>query len=249
MQYIKQGGTWRAVGSAWVKVAGSWKQVFPPAANFSNTATGTYSSGGKNYKWLDFTGNGTLAITQAGIMDIYVLGGGGGGSAYNYCGDVGSQDSSCGGDGGGVSDGTVFIPTTGNYTVTIGAASAANGNGNATSISGVAFARGGSRGKTRGNESGRGASGSGQSGRSTSIPGSTLTHGGGGGKGSSYLGWDAGGAVDGSGAGGGGTGGGTGSNAAANRGGGGGGAPWRFCDQGTGATTGGSGRVYVRVEV
>ena len=49
------------------------------AANFTNTATGTYTSGGINYKFLTLTGSGSVTIDRAGFADVLIVGGGGGG--------------------------------------------------------------------------------------------------------------------------------------------------------------------------
>lgn len=62
-------------GSAWQPFSGAGN------ANFSNSATGTYTSGGKSYKYVTFTSNGTLTITQEGWADFLVCGAGGGGGA------------------------------------------------------------------------------------------------------------------------------------------------------------------------
>ena len=98
-------------GSTWVS-AGE-----PGAANFSNTATGTYSSGETNYKYVTFTGSGTLTITQAGLADILVVAGGGGGGK---CGDTNRTGGtrSAGGAGGYLE--TQLFLDAGNYTVTVG---------------------------------------------------------------------------------------------------------------------------------
>ena len=48
------------------------------AANFTNAGT-TYSSGGINYKYVEFLASGDLIVDQAGFADILVIGGGGSG--------------------------------------------------------------------------------------------------------------------------------------------------------------------------
>lgn len=48
-------------------------------ADFSDAATGTYTSGGVNYKYISYTASGTLTVTTAGFADVLVVGGGGGG--------------------------------------------------------------------------------------------------------------------------------------------------------------------------
>jgi len=84
-------------------------------ANFTNAATGTYTSDGIDYKYITFTGSGSLVVDQAGFADILVIGGGGGG---------GNSQSNKGGGGGGAG---AYVYATQAYfaavtqTVTIGA--------------------------------------------------------------------------------------------------------------------------------
>ena len=73
------------------------------AANFTNTATGTYTG----YKYVVFTGNGTLTTDRAGYADIVCIAGGGGGSDY------------AAGGAGGYFATSIFLPV-GSLTVTIG---------------------------------------------------------------------------------------------------------------------------------
>ena len=91
------------------------------AANFTDTATGTYTG----YKYLTLTASGTITIDKAGFADLLILGGGGGG-----------QDNEGGGGGAGgyltVTD--AYLPV-GTLTVTIGAAGPRNAFGNPTAIS------------------------------------------------------------------------------------------------------------------
>ena len=86
-------------------------------ANFTNTATGTYSSGGKNYKFVTFTGSGSLTIDKAGFVDVLVVGSGGPGGA--------EQPEVNGGAGGGGAGGVVYKENyyldIGNHTVVVGA--------------------------------------------------------------------------------------------------------------------------------
>jgi hypothetical protein len=49
------------------------------SANFTDTATGTYTDGGVDYKYITFTSSGTLTVDTAGLVDILLIGGGGGG--------------------------------------------------------------------------------------------------------------------------------------------------------------------------
>lgn len=76
------------------------------AANFTNTATGTYTG----YKYLTMTGNTSLVIDRAGFADILIVAGGGGGGS----GEGG------GGGAGGVIEYNSFYLAVGTYTCTIG---------------------------------------------------------------------------------------------------------------------------------
>jgi hypothetical protein len=97
-------------------------QLNPAPANFSNTATGTYSSGGKNYKYVTFDTTGTLTITAPGLIRILTVGGGARGDGVNT------------GTGGNTFDGYQVI-TNAAYTITIGSGGAAgNTPGGQTSV-------------------------------------------------------------------------------------------------------------------
>jgi hypothetical protein len=95
-------------GSAWVGVGGVG------TANFTDTATGTYTSGGIDYKYLTFNSSGTITIDTAGLADILVVGGGGGG---------GSTAGGGGGAGGHLYATGAYLPV-GTLTVTVGAGGA-----------------------------------------------------------------------------------------------------------------------------
>jgi hypothetical protein len=86
------------------------------AANFTNTETGTYTDAGVDYKYITFTGSGSLVVDRAGLVDVLVVGGGG---------------STGSGGGGGAGAALQFLNTyvpVGTITVTIGAgASGASG--------------------------------------------------------------------------------------------------------------------------
>lgn len=82
------------------------------AANFTNTATGTYTG----YKYVTFTGNSSLVIDRAGFADVLLIAGGGAGG-YNYAGG--------GGAGGHLYLASVYLPA-GTHTVTVGGGGAAN---------------------------------------------------------------------------------------------------------------------------
>jgi len=75
------------------------------AANFTNTATGTYSGS----KFVSFLSSGSLVIDRAGLADILVVGGGGG-----TPGDGGG-----GGAGGEVLSTSLFL-VPGTYSITVG---------------------------------------------------------------------------------------------------------------------------------
>jgi len=90
-------------------------------ANFTNTATGTYSSGGKNYKYITFTSSGTLTVDKDGLATILMISGG----------SKGGGPSGGGGGGGGGSlfeTEDAYLPV-GTLTVIVGA-----GNGNFSSL-------------------------------------------------------------------------------------------------------------------
>jgi hypothetical protein len=74
---------YRYDGSAWVLFSGA------VSANFTNTATGTYTDGGIDYKYITFTGSGNLVVDRAGQANILVLGGGSGGKAATFIGQGG----------------------------------------------------------------------------------------------------------------------------------------------------------------
>jgi len=95
-------------------------------ANFTDTETGTYSSGGKNYKYLTFTSSGTLTVDTAGLADVLIIGGGGGGG----------RNRGGGGGGGGHLEDTVYLEA-GTLTVIVGAGGSSYGAGSNTGVSGV----------------------------------------------------------------------------------------------------------------
>ena len=81
------------------------------AADFSNTATGTYTDGsGLSWKYLTFSASGTLNISKTGLIEVLVAGGGG----------AGGTDHGGGGGAGGFFQGWINIAA-GSYTCTIGA--------------------------------------------------------------------------------------------------------------------------------
>ena len=91
------------------------------AANFTNAATGTYTDGGKDYKYVTFPASGELVVDQAGFADVLVIGGGGSGVT-----------------GGGGAGGHLLITNAyfaaATHTVTIGAGGVVRNNGIASRI-------------------------------------------------------------------------------------------------------------------
>jgi len=178
MSYLKDTNTVEVYdGSAWVGVGGVG------AANFTDTATGTYSSGGKNYKYLTFTSSGTITIDTAGLADMLVIAGGAGGAGYGG-----------GGAGGRLSLTDAYLPV-GTLTVTVGAGGAGNVYGNDSAVDVYYGIRGGT-GSYRNGGSGGGSGGFGASGGAAIANqgnnGGFSAHGtGGGGGGSSTAGGTA----------------------------------------------------------
>ena len=88
---------------------------------------GTYSQGGKNWKWHRFTANGTFTWAAAGTIDILVVGGGGGSGHTLY--------HNGGGGGGQVLHATDYTLNAGSYSITVGSGgeggnTSGNGGGN-----------------------------------------------------------------------------------------------------------------------
>jgi hypothetical protein len=119
-------------------------------ADFSNTATGTYTDGGVNYKYVQFTSSSTLTITKAGVADILVVGAGGTGFTNGI-------DTSGGGGAGAVTLVSTSLAV-GSYSAIVaasyGGTSTFNGN------NGI-FCRGGFPAGGGGGASGNGFSGGG----------------------------------------------------------------------------------------
>ena len=127
-QYSGVSVTYDSAAAAW------WCLPFSSgvsAANFSNTATGTYSG----YKYVSFTGNGTLTISRAGLADVLCVGGGGG-TAGGY---------GAGGGGGFKRVDNLYLPS-GNITVTVGAGGGTPAAGTASSLGTILSSGGGGRG-------------------------------------------------------------------------------------------------------
>jgi hypothetical protein len=202
--------------TTYVYAANQWKRVGGIGnANFSNTATGTYTDGGIDYKYVTFTASGTLTIPTGsdGLADLLIVGGGGGGANWRGGG---------GGAGAHYYLTDVYLPS-GSLTVTVGAGGA---GGDSTST----FGKPGNNGIASrcGDYFSPGGGGGGQSGENAvagfqTVPGLNGGSGGGGlregagGLGISGVGNDGGVGADLAGGGGGGAGG-VGSNASANAG-------------------------------
>ncbi len=104
--------------------------------------TGTFTSGGVNYKFYRFTGTGTITLSKAGLVDILLVGGGGGG---------GNVYGGGGGAGGHVYKTDYYLPS-GSTTITIGAGGSVNGRGGDTIVTSL-VAVGGGNGCTGGGAS------------------------------------------------------------------------------------------------
>jgi len=111
LETSKGGSLVRTASNTWTFIPFSSGDGTPGAANFTDTATGTYTDGGIDYKYITFTGSGELVVDQAGFADILVIGGGGGGG--NLRGG--------GGGAGGYLVGTSVYLSEATHTVTIGA--------------------------------------------------------------------------------------------------------------------------------
>ena len=81
------------------------------AADFSDTATGTYTG----FKYLTFTSSGTITVTTAGFADIVVQAGGGGACSGNV-----NYGGGGGGAGGALIVTNAYLPV-GTLTCTVGA--------------------------------------------------------------------------------------------------------------------------------
>jgi len=139
---------YRYDGSAWILFSGAG------AANFTDTATGTYSSGGISYKFLTLTSSGsTVTFDTAGVCDVLVIGSGGGGGS----------NQGGGGGAGGYLYVTNHLVTVGTLTGTIGAGGATATVGNYSAIGGLYVLGGGAGSSVNGSAGGSGGSGGGGS--------------------------------------------------------------------------------------
>ena len=119
-------------------------------ADFSNTATGTYTDSGVNYKYVRFSSAATLTITSAGIVDLLMVGAGGNGFTDNT--------ANSGGGGAGFVLATSLSLPVGTYSV-----SPATSYAGTTSFGGTYGLRavGGGNAGSGGGASGNGFSGGG----------------------------------------------------------------------------------------
>ena len=112
-------------------------------AGISTTPTGSFADAGINYDYWDFTANDSLVVSEAGLIEILLVGGGGGRSI------TGSNNAY--GGGGGVRYG-IFEVTAGTVTVTIGAGGTQaaggsyGGQGTGSSFGSYLFSGGGNPG-------------------------------------------------------------------------------------------------------
>ena len=119
------------------------------AADFSDTATGTYTG----FKYLTFTSSGTITVTTAGFADVFICAGGGGAS------------NGAGGGGGCLAVTSAYFPV-GTFTVSVGAGGPAPANGTASQIYPFAGVGGGAGGAGIGRDGGSGGGGAGVAGGS-----------------------------------------------------------------------------------
>jgi len=157
LETSKGGSLVRTASNTWTFIPFSAGGV--DNANFTNTATGTYTDGGIDYKYITFTGSGSLVVDQAGFADVLVIAGGG----HSYAITAGTYRT-CGGAGGLIYSTNKYLEV-GTHTLTVGAGGA-TGTSGANSVFLDVYAIGGARASTSaGPVSGfNGGSGSGASG-------------------------------------------------------------------------------------
>jgi len=112
-QTLDDNKVWRYDGTAWAPFSGA-----VGAANFTDTATGTYTDAGIDYKYLTVTGTQSVTFDRAGFADVLLIGAGGGGG-----------NDAAGGAGGFLSLTNVYIP--------LGAQPVVIGAGGVGTVSGV----------------------------------------------------------------------------------------------------------------
>ena len=161
---------WDNTNSRW-QLLGSALEV---PANFSNTATGTYTDG-YDYKYVSFTSDGTLTVTRGGYADVLVVAGGGGGGG-------GTPNSAGGGGAGGYIYIENYFLDAGNHDVVIGSGGASLTDGS-ESVLGKLIAVGGGAGQPTFGDGNKGGSGGGGGYISGTGGSGTLTQGNSGGNG------------------------------------------------------------------
>lgn len=99
-------------------------------ADFSNTATGTYTDGnGFAWKYVQFNSSGTLTVTTEGLAEVLIVSGGGGAGA--------NSSFVAGAGGGGAAYFTPVTLTAVAHTVTVGAGGAGGTQGAQGNLSGI----------------------------------------------------------------------------------------------------------------
>lgn len=113
--------------------------------------TGTYTSGGINYKYYSFTGSGSITFNQTGLIDVLCIAGGGGGgqsqsSGGNYSGGGGAggyiNTISTETSGGNLTQRSLQV-SAGANTVVVGAGGGINAAGNVSFFSTITAIGGG----------------------------------------------------------------------------------------------------------
>jgi hypothetical protein len=147
------------LGRVWT---GSVWQLFSGAspADFSDTATGTYTDTGIDYKYVSKLATGNITFTRAGLADILLVAGGGGAAG-------GSNNG--GGAGGLLYYAQFYIAAAATLTVTIGGGGAAGARGGNTQIGDLKVFGGGAGSATGGAVAVFGGSAGGNAG--TLVPG------------------------------------------------------------------------------
>ena len=86
-QTLDDNKAWKYDGSAWAPFSGA-----AGAANFTDTATGTYTDGGIDYKYITYSVTSSINIDVAGFATVLLVGGGGaGGERYGGGGGAGGM--------------------------------------------------------------------------------------------------------------------------------------------------------------
>jgi len=97
----------------------------------------------QTYRVLQFTGDGTLTVTKAGLFDYFIAAGGGGGAT-----GLGSRQQG-GGGAGGVLTGTIYLDA--NASITVGAGGAGSSQGSTSQLGTFISTAGGGAGGVIGN--------------------------------------------------------------------------------------------------